>query len=336
MSKQTILRKQSRSIRTLGLESLEARQVLAVTFHGGATMPKVEAQAVYYGSDWKTSAPSVTQRGVVDTYVKYIVNSPYMDMLHDAGYGVNRGTADTGYVVNKVLDKTKFVYDAQIRGDLQHFITTGSLKAPNANRLYVVFVEPNVVIKDASDGSTSINDFLGYHGAYAGTDATGKAVDIRYAVIAYPSGRNGTAASQGYNSNLDYLTSVTSHEIAEAVTDPNVGYKKLGWYDDAKDGEIGDIVSGDVVLNKYCVQKESSKSNAALSPKGSTPYTFNGLLNSAVLSTTSNAGSATKVQVSASDPIPSPTYSGVCYVALEAHFANQLQLRDAYFNELAS
>jgi hypothetical protein len=36
---------------------------------------------------------------------------------------------------------------------------------------------------------------------------------------------------------LDALTSVCSHELAEAITDPVPGQ---GWYDDAK-GEIGDI-----------------------------------------------------------------------------------------------
>jgi hypothetical protein len=42
---------------------LEERQVLSValsvppvTYHGGALLPHVEVQALYYGSDWNNSA----------------------------------------------------------------------------------------------------------------------------------------------------------------------------------------------------------------------------------------------------------------------------------------
>jgi hypothetical protein len=34
------------------LESLEGRQLMTVTGHGGAVLPNVEVQALYYGSDW--------------------------------------------------------------------------------------------------------------------------------------------------------------------------------------------------------------------------------------------------------------------------------------------
>jgi len=34
------------------------------------------------------------------------------------------------------------------------------------------------------------------------------------------------------------LTAVSSHEIAEAITDPDVNYKTLGWYETQR-GEIG-------------------------------------------------------------------------------------------------
>src|SRR5207249_10780236 len=47
----------------------------------------------------------------------------------------------------------------------------------------------------------------------------------------------------GLTSDLDELTSVTTHELAEAVTDPDVNYKSLGWYDTSNNIEIGDILS---------------------------------------------------------------------------------------------
>ncbi len=51
---------------------------------------------------------------------------------------------------------------------------------------------------------------------------------------------------------LDALTSVCSHELAEAITDPVPG---AGWYDDAN-GEIGDMCAWqNKRLGDYLVQK---------------------------------------------------------------------------------
>ena len=61
--------------------------------------------------------------------------------------------------------------------------------------------------------------------------------------MAYPGGWNPTAAQEGFRTNFDQLTAVTSHELAEAVTDPNVGTGQLGWYDEQLNGEIGDIAA---------------------------------------------------------------------------------------------
>jgi hypothetical protein len=139
------------------------------------------------------------------------------------------------------------------------------VQQPDPNRLYVVYVEPGVAIKDSS-GATSINDFLGYHGAFAGKDAGSRPVDIHYVVAPYPGGYNPTARSQGFSTNFDALTAVSSHEIAESATDPNVNYKAAGWYDDRNNAEIGDLTEGSVRrLNGYDVQLLVNKQDQVLS-----------------------------------------------------------------------
>jgi hypothetical protein len=74
-------------------------------------------------------------------------------------------------------------------------------------------------------GSRSCQAFCGYHNDIGGT--------IFYAVMPYP-GCNGCT---GGLSQIDALTSTSSHELCEAITDAVPG---RGWYDDAN-GEIGDI-----------------------------------------------------------------------------------------------
>jgi hypothetical protein len=73
------------------------------------------------------------------------------------------------------------------------------------------------------------------------------------------SAADGTSLSQ-----FDALTTVSSHEVAEAITDPVPG---SGWYDDAN-GEIGDICAWQTTpLDGYVVQQEwSNAANSCVGP----------------------------------------------------------------------
>jgi hypothetical protein len=192
-------------------------------------------------------------------------------MLNKDGYGVGRGSFDSGRISLANINKSYYLTDNQLRGILQVYISNGTLKAPDPNRLYVIFVEDNVAVSNGSGSSRSA--FLGYHGAFAGVDSQGHAADIHYAVIPYPGGSvgNGTVS---WESALGQMTLVASHELAEAVTDPNIGYKAEGWYDDAMNGEIGDIVVGQTVyLNGYAVQRIADRNDQAMTPAGATAAT---------------------------------------------------------------
>src|ERR1700722_9893572 len=201
------------------LETLEDRTVPTVTYHGGNLLEAVQVQGVYLGNEWY-NATYLNQAYFFEGYLNTLVNSSFMDALTKAGYGVGRGSYSNGRVINVNLDPSTFLDDSTIQADVQNAISNGTLQAPNPDRLYVVFVEPNINV--TAFGANSIYDFLGYHGAYAGNDKNGIAADIRYAVIPY----------HGLNSNaqipwlgiLDSMTVVTSHEVAEASTDPDVNY----------------------------------------------------------------------------------------------------------------
>jgi hypothetical protein len=193
-----------------------------------------------------------------------------MDSLTAAGYEVGRGSATAGRIDAVQLDKSVTLTDDALRADLQSAITSGLLKPPNSNRLYVLFVQPNTEVR-ASDGSVSRTDFLGYHSDFAGHDAFGSIVDIRYAVIAYPGGTVGNASVSGVSAITD-LTEVASHEIAEAATDPDVDSGVIGWYDDVLNGEVADITNQRfVMLDGYAVQRVADSHDQAMTPAGATP-----------------------------------------------------------------
>lgn len=121
---------------------------------------------------------------------------------------------------------TETLTDAEVQSLLSSAITAGSVPAPDDNTLYCLFFPTGVSITVGTDASCQT--FCGYHDNFASGSAK-----IRYAVLPFPD----CQGCLGGLSAKDSLTSITTHEIAEAVNDPEPG---SGWYDQTN-GEIGDI-----------------------------------------------------------------------------------------------
>ena len=133
------------------------------------------------------------------------------------------------------------VTDADIQNLIQTEIANTKLPTSSANSLYYVYLPPGVTVD--LGGQLSCSAFCGYHDSIGGS--------IYYAVMPYPD----CAGCVGGLHLLDALTSTSSHELCEAVTDPVPGQ---GWYDDTN-GEIGDICSWQTrKLGNWTVQLEWS------------------------------------------------------------------------------
>ena len=101
--------------------------------------------------------------------------------------------------------------------------------------------------KVVQGGGASCQVFCGYHNDISD--------QIFYAVMPYP----GCTGCTGTLDPFAALTSTSSHELCEAITDAIPGQ---GWYDDSN-GEIGDICAWKTkTVGKYAVQLEwSNKAN---------------------------------------------------------------------------
>jgi hypothetical protein len=174
-----------RTITRPQVEPLEERQVPTVNYYGGPLLTQVEAQALFYGGGWSPDpTPSAPTTDKLNTFLGDITNGPYFDTLTRAGYGVRRGSADTGVFDTAALTGGSTITDASIQSAIQADVTKGLLKSPDANRLYVVFVQPNVAVSLGGFHQDTKHGILGYHSAFGGKDASGNATTIRYAVIA--------------------------------------------------------------------------------------------------------------------------------------------------------
>jgi len=258
------------------VEQLESRELLTVTFHGGAVISNVAAQNIYLGSDWVNSQPLHTQAGQLDTFMKTMVASKFMDGMTVAGYNVYRGTFTPGVFNGAALDKTNGITDTQLHAIIQSMINSHQVLEPNANRLYTIYVEPGVVINTGFGSSGIIQGngtgFLGYHNEFTGKTSTGTPLDIRYSIIAYPTFPNFQYLTQGFTSIFNDLTKVTAHELAEAVTDPDAFTKSVGgWYDDVL-SEVGDITNFgfNLMFQGYLIQAIADKNDLPISVAGVT------------------------------------------------------------------
>src|SRR5439155_7012095 len=209
----------------LQVQGLEDRTVPTVLNYGGNLLPHVEAQALFLGNEWSSVAADAAQTSTLNGFLTDVTGGAYVDALTRAGYGVGRGTATAGAVDPAALTLGSTISDASIQATLSADIASGRLQPNDANRLYVVYVEPNVAVNLGAGQGTTQEGILGYHGAFAGPGGQ----TVRYAVVAYPGGsvRNSSLGT----STIDQLTAVASHELAEAVTDPDVNFGRLGWYD---------------------------------------------------------------------------------------------------------
>ena len=142
------------------VEALEDRQVPTVSFFGGNLLPQVQAQALYLGNEF-SSAPASTETATLDAFLQDLTGGPYLQALTRAGYGVGPGSAVAGAIDNTSLTVGSTISDAFIRARLQADVNSGLLQAPNANTLYVVYVEPDVAVNLGFGQGTTQQGILG-------------------------------------------------------------------------------------------------------------------------------------------------------------------------------
>jgi hypothetical protein len=220
-----------------------------LTYRGGALLTAVEVFTAFWGAWWQGS-DGTALAAQLNGFFDFVLASQLIDQLGEysvsgqtIGHGSHIGTTTTTAPAPGTT-----VSDARIQQALGGWIDAGTVPGPTADSLYFIYLPPDVSVTQG--GSRSCQAFCGYHNATA--------ADVYYAVMPYP----GCSGCAGGLALLDALTSTSSHELCEAITDPVPGQ---GWYDD-QNGEIGDICAWQTRrLGDYTVQLEwSNQQNACV------------------------------------------------------------------------
>ena len=209
-----------------------------LSYRGGAVLSAAQVTTIFWGPAWDQDPLSgIAQE--LNQFFDFILSSALIDQLGE--YSVPGMTIGHGALAGRrsiATSPPSSIADADVQKLLQNEVSS-----PPPDSLYFVFLPPGVKVD--LQGSASCSSFCGYH-----SDIGGR---LFYAVMPYPD----CAGCAGGLQVLDALTSTSSHELCEAITDPVPGQ---GWYDDAN-GEIGDICAWQTKqLGAYTVQLEWSNS----------------------------------------------------------------------------
>jgi hypothetical protein len=221
-----------------------------LTYRNGPLLTAVEVTTIFWGAAWNTPAQSgLVQK--LNQYFDFILTSALIDQLSE--YNVPAYKIGQGQRKATVTLTTPALKHSTTDGAIQHMLqneiaTNSAVPHPTPNSLYFVYLPPGVSVSQG--GSRSCQAFCGYHNDFSS--------QIYYAVMPYP----GCSGCAGGLAVLDALTSTSSHELCEAITDAIPGQ---GWYDDVH-GEIGDICAWQTkTVGAYTVQLEwSNKANACV------------------------------------------------------------------------
>jgi hypothetical protein len=224
-------------------EGIAAPPAAQLTYRGGPLLQAVKVFTIFWGQAWKTTANSDLGKQV-SQFFSFVLSSALIDQLAEysvPGKSIGHGSfIGTVTITQPALSHS--VTDAAIQKQLQQQIkTNSSVPKPDVNTLYFIYLPPGTAV--VQGGSRSCQAFCGYHDTFGN--------GIYYAVMPFPN----CAGCLGGLAKLDALTSTSSHELCEAITDPVPGQ---GWYDDTH-GEIGDICAWQTKkLGNYTVQLEWS------------------------------------------------------------------------------
>ena len=205
-----------------------------------------------------------------ECFYKAIVDSPYLDWLGEydtvglngaadnnpgSNQRIHRGTAlPTVSLVPKNTSKT--IADSDIQAELLAKLAAGKLPAPHVDAeggvdtVYMISFPPGVKVSDFS-GQDVCSGGCAYHWTVT---VPGVTAGVPYGVIP----DCGTGA-QNYcalgNGVFDTFTGDASHELVEAITDPECGLdsgtavaRPIAWFDPAQanqEGELADICLSD-------------------------------------------------------------------------------------------
>jgi hypothetical protein len=270
-----------------------------LSYFGGPIITSTHVVQVLYGSGSYNAQIAGSSSPTMGNFFGDILgaNSGYINLLTQYNTNISGGTNQVMtngtfdglfQIVPSSANNGSTIDDTNIQAELLAQISAGHLPAPvldsagNVNTLYMIYFPPGKTITQGGSSSCVAGGFCAYHGT---TSNTLNSKHILYGVLPDMQAGSGCSSGCGTSTVFGNYTSVTSHELTEAITDADVGIATtfaapLAWYD-MTNGEIGDICNGQqgsYTANgtTYTIQLEFSNAanNCVLPPAASSSPNF--------------------------------------------------------------
>jgi len=250
-----------------------------LTYYGGPVMAFTENAIVVWGGSGHASSLTSGLPGFLTSFANAGNANTYNAALEYGTQGLAGTTTNQpltlasrylgSFTISPSTSSTN-LSDAQVASELIAQIGAGALPPPRVafggpvTEYYVMFPP---TYKICLGSSCSNAQFCAYHSdaAYAGTPFT-------YTVLPESTPTSSGCGASSGGDGFGNLTAMTSHELLESMTDPEVGsapglLPPLAWYD-GSNGEIGDICNGQqatLILgaSSWTVQKQWSNAESA-------------------------------------------------------------------------
>ncbi|HLW54658.1 MAG TPA: hypothetical protein VKW06_17610 [Candidatus Angelobacter sp.] len=294
-----------------------------LSYFGGPIITSTHVVQVLYGSGSYNAQVAGNSTPSMGNFFSDILGSSsgYITLLTQYNTNISGGTNQVMgngtfdglfQIVPSAANNGSTIDDSNIQAELLAQINAGHLPAPvldaagNVNTLYMIYFPPGKTITQGGSSSCVAGGFCAYHGT---TSSTLNSKNLLYGVLPDMQAGSGCSSGCGTSSVFGNYTSVTSHELTEAITDADVGIATtfappLAWYD-MNNGEIGDICNGQqgsYTANgtTYVIQLEFSNSanNCVLPPAQASP---NFSLSASPSSVTVTQGSSASSTVTVTD-----------------------------------
>src|SRR5579871_5669861 len=294
-----------------------------LSYFGGPVISNVHVVQVLYGSGSYNAQVAGTSTPSMGNFYRDISISGFITLLNQYSTTFSGGTNQTigngtfdglFQIVPSPGNNGSTITDTQIQAELLAQITAGHLPAPvndalgNPNTLYMIYFPPGKTITQGGSSSCVAGGFCAYHGT---TSSTLNSKHVLYGVMPDMQAGSGCSTGCGSSTVFNNYTSVTSHELVEAMTDADVGIATtfaapLAWYD-MTNGEIGDICNGQqgsYTANgtTYTIQLEFSNTanNCVLPPAASGGANFTLSASPSSLTVTQGSSGSSTIKVTPS------------------------------------
>jgi hypothetical protein len=231
-----------------------------LTYFGGPIISNVQVIQVLYGSGSYNPQVAGTTSPTMGNFFADITSTGLITLMQQYNTNISGGTgqvfgngtfAGLFQIVPSAANNGSTITDTQIQSELLAQINAGHLPGPtndalgNPNTLYMIYFPPGKTISQGGSNSCQAGGFCAYHGT---TSSTLNTKHVLYGVLPDMQAGSGCSTGCGTSTVFGNYTSVTSHELVEAMTDADVGIATtfsapLAWYD-MTNGEIGDICNG--------------------------------------------------------------------------------------------